>query len=205
MELQFSVRKLDANVLSEFMHFVYNLCRLSFSPKPCVTPLRPLILSLILFYFSLSLLLPLKCWHFSLLEAVLYIYLFSVLLPVPTTMSPCRGGVAFTHPSLSHHQWAPCPMGHDWAIHMCWTSEWPDESPPPSAPLLSSGSLQDTFLLELLPIWKKRWRWFGVICHSIFRVKFCLNLRIQRQIKDNSYSLIMELNMWPWTNSFNLL
>lgn len=61
MELQFSVRKLDANVLSEFMHFVYNLCRLSFSPKPCVTPLRPLILSLILFYFSLSLLLPLKC------------------------------------------------------------------------------------------------------------------------------------------------
>lgn len=44
-ELQFSVRKPDAKVWSEFMHFVYNLCRLFYSPpklppKPCVSSLR---------------------------------------------------------------------------------------------------------------------------------------------------------------------
>ena len=123
MELQFSIRKLDASVLSEFMHFVYNLCRLSFSPpKPCVTPLRTLILSLILFYFSSSLLLPLKCWHFSLLEAVLYIYLFSVLLPVPTTSS-MQGKCGFHSSIPESPSMGPMPNG-SWLSHSHVLDKW---------------------------------------------------------------------------------
>ena len=124
---QFSVRKLDANVWSEFMHFVYNLCRLSCSPpktppKPWVTPLRPLILSLILLYLSSSLLLPLKCWHFSLLEAVLYMCLFSVLLPVPTTSS-MQGRCGFHSSIPESPSMGTMPSG-SWLSHSHALDKW---------------------------------------------------------------------------------
>ena len=154
--------------------------------------------------FSPSLLLPLKCWHVSLLKVVLYIYLFSVLLPVPTASS-MQGRCGFRSPIPESPSVGPMPGGSwlsYWSVLDKWVTRW---IPTTFCPSLLFRVTPRCFLAGA-PAYLEEEIGGGdlVACHLVFRVKFCLNLRIQRQLKGNSHNLIMEPNMWPWTNSFNL-
>ena len=142
----------------------------------------------------------------SLLLKLYYTCLHFLAYCLSPPLAPLGWGVALIHPSLNHQQWVPCPVGcGEQSTRAGQVSE--QMNPHHFLPLSSLPGHS-----KMLSCWnsclfgRRDWgRWFAVTCHSVFSVKFRLNLWIQRQLKDDSHSLITELNIWPWKNSVHLL